>query len=157
MRIHRSGTLGDKQRCFAVKSRAVRRGKQSHRVRVVAFNGVKQLAGALPLLGGDKRLTFAFDLRQYLRIEAVGLFLRPVLGFRRPGVQQSEERHRFTLLAQTGGNALRQRAAEGIAEQVIRPLRLLLTQRSQVVLNDPIQIRTLLHRPVRSGRLNADD
>ena len=157
LRIHRSRALGDKQRRFAVKARAARRGEQPHRVGVVALDSVKQLAGALTLLGGDKRLTLALDFRQHLGVEAVGLFLRPVLGFRRPGVQQAEEGHRFILLAQTGGNTLRQRAAEGIAEQIIRPLRLLLTQRSQVMLNHPIQIRTLLHWTVRTRRLNADD
>ena len=112
---------------------------------------------ALPLLGSDKRLAFALNFRQHLRIEAVGLFLRPVLGFRWPGIQQAEERYVFTLLAQTRRNALRQRAAEGIAEQVIRPLRLLLTQRVQMMFDHRIEIRTLLHRPLRPGRLNADD
>ena len=157
LRIQGSRSLGDKQRRFTVKPRAVRRGEQPHRVRIVAFNGVKQLAGALPLLGSDKRLAFALNFRQHLRIEAVGLFLRPVLGFRRPGIQQAEERYVFTLLAQTRRNALRQRAAEGIAEQIIRPLRLLLTQRVQMMFDHRIEIRTLLHRPVRPGRLNADD
>ncbi len=135
----------------------MRGGEQPHRIGVVALNGVKQLAGALSLLGGDKRLPLALDLRQHRRVEAVGLFFRPALGFRRPGIQQAEERHRFTLLAQTRRNALRQRAAEGIAEQVIRPLRLLLTQRVQVMIDHPIEIRALLHRAVRARRLNADD
>ena len=53
LRIHRSRALGDKQRRFAVKARAARRGEQPHRVGVVALDSVKQLAGALTLLGGD--------------------------------------------------------------------------------------------------------
>ncbi len=53
---------------------------------IVAFDGAEQLAGACPLLGGEERFALAVDLRQYLGIQPVGLFLRPVLRLRRPRV-----------------------------------------------------------------------
>ena len=77
----------------------MRGGQQAHRVGVVTLDNAEQLAGSLPLLGGQKRLALAGDLRQHLRVQTVGLFLRPVLRFRRPGIQQAEKRHRFAALA----------------------------------------------------------
>ena len=58
------------------------------------------------MLGGEERFALAVDLRQYLGIQPVGLFLCPVLRLRRPGIQQAEEGHRFAALAQAGGNPL---------------------------------------------------
>ena len=77
----------------------MRGGQQAHRIGIVAFDNAEQLAGSLPLPGGQKRLAFTGNLRQHLRIQTVRLFLRPVLRLRRPGIEQPEEGHRFAALA----------------------------------------------------------
>ncbi|MNR40478.1 hypothetical protein D3C85_1587690 [compost metagenome] len=85
----------------------MRRGQQAHRIGVIPFDGGKQFARCLPLLGRHESFAFAFDFRQHFRVQPVGFFLRPVLRLRRPGIQQAEERHFLTLLTQTRGDALR--------------------------------------------------
>ena len=133
----------------------MRGGQQAYRIGIVALDDTEQFPGSLPLLGGKEGLSFTFNLGQYLRVQTVSLFLRPVLRLRRPGVQQAEERHRFAALTQTGSNALRQRPAEGIAKQVIGPVRLLRQQGLQMLLAHFIEVCRAHHRPFRSRRLDA--
>ena len=64
----------------------------------LTFSAPKSVS-VMAMLGGDKRLPLALDFRQHRRVEAVGLFLRPVLRLRRPGIEQPEEGHRFAALA----------------------------------------------------------
>ena len=134
--------------------------QQLHRIGIIGddlgkhrrFLRLHGLIGDLVFRCRDKLFAFTIGFRTRLSLGIAA----PVLSFRRISTEKAKNRDLFAALPQPGGDAVRQRSAQGISNEMIRTARLELADGFKVPLARLVKCRTGGDDTVRTRRLQSD-